>query len=53
MTGPRNVASTIHEISVPAYEKPTTISRAEENACDRLGQVVYRDRGEEDPKSEG
>jgi mannose-6-phosphate isomerase-like protein (cupin superfamily) len=36
--------------SVPANEKPTTISRAEENACDRLGQVVYKDRGEEDPK---
>jgi quercetin dioxygenase-like cupin family protein len=36
--------------SVPANEKPTTISQAEENACDRLGQVVYKDRGEEDPK---
>src|ERR1700728_2991336 len=36
--------------STPANEKPTTISRAEENACDRLGQVVYKDRGEEDPK---
>ncbi|MGP0019600.1 MAG: cupin domain-containing protein [Candidatus Sulfotelmatobacter sp.] len=36
--------------SVPANEKPTTISRAEENACDRLGHVVYKDRGEEDPK---
>jgi quercetin dioxygenase-like cupin family protein len=36
--------------SVPANEKPTIISRAEENACDRLGQVVYKDRGEEDPK---
>jgi len=36
--------------SVPPTEKPTTISRAEENACDRLGQVVYKDRGEEDPK---
>ncbi|HEY6271030.1 MAG TPA: cupin domain-containing protein [Terriglobales bacterium] len=36
--------------SVPANEKPMTISRAEENACDRLGHVVYKDRGEEDPK---
>jgi mannose-6-phosphate isomerase-like protein (cupin superfamily) len=35
--------------SVPAGEKPTAISRAEENECDRLGQVVYRDRGEKDP----
>ena len=35
--------------SVPAGEKPTTISRAEENQCDRLGHVVYRDRGEKDP----
>jgi len=36
--------------SAPGNEKPTTISRAEENACDRLGHVVYKDRGEEDPK---
>jgi quercetin dioxygenase-like cupin family protein len=35
--------------SVLAGEKPTTISRAEENECDRLGHVVYRDRGEKDP----
>ena len=35
--------------SVLPGEKPTTISRAEENECDRLGQVVYRDRGEKDP----
>jgi quercetin dioxygenase-like cupin family protein len=35
--------------SVPAGEKPTTISLAEENKCDRLGHVVYRDRGEKDP----
>jgi quercetin dioxygenase-like cupin family protein len=35
--------------SVPAGEKPTTISLAEENECDRLGNVVYRDRGEKDP----
>jgi mannose-6-phosphate isomerase-like protein (cupin superfamily) len=35
--------------SVPASEKPTTISIAEENECDRLGHVVYRDRGEKDP----
>jgi mannose-6-phosphate isomerase-like protein (cupin superfamily) len=36
--------------SVPAGEKPTPISRAEENACDRLGHVVYKERGEEEPK---
>jgi quercetin dioxygenase-like cupin family protein len=36
--------------SVPAGEKPTTISQAEENVCDRMGHAVYRDRGEEDPK---
>jgi quercetin dioxygenase-like cupin family protein len=36
--------------SAPANEKRPTISREEENACDRLGQVVYKDRGEEDPK---
>jgi len=35
--------------SVPAGEKPTTISRAEENECDRIGHAVYRDRGERDP----
>ena len=35
--------------SVPANEKPTTISQAEENVCDHLGHVVYKDRGEEDP----
>jgi mannose-6-phosphate isomerase-like protein (cupin superfamily) len=35
--------------SVPAGEKPTTLSRAEENECDRIGHVVYRDRGEKDP----
>jgi quercetin dioxygenase-like cupin family protein len=35
--------------SVPAGEKPTTISLAEENECDRIGHVVYRDRGEKDP----
>jgi quercetin dioxygenase-like cupin family protein len=38
--------------SVLANEKPTPISRAEENECDRLGHVVYKDRGEEEPKSE-
>jgi hypothetical protein len=27
--------------SVPAGEKLTTITRAEENECDRLGHVVY------------
>jgi len=36
--------------SVPANEKPTTISQAEENVCDRIGHVIYKDRGEEDPK---
>jgi hypothetical protein len=36
--------------SVPANEKPTTISQAEENERDRLGHVVYKDRGEEEPK---
>jgi len=36
--------------SVPANEKPTTISLAEENECDQMGHVVYRDRGEEEPK---
>jgi hypothetical protein len=35
--------------SVPTNEKPTTISQAEENECDRLGHVVYKDRGEEEP----
>ena len=35
--------------SVPTGEKPTTISLAEENECDRIGHVVYRDRGEKDP----
>jgi quercetin dioxygenase-like cupin family protein len=35
--------------SVPAGEKPTTISLAEENECERLGHVVYRDRREKDP----
>jgi oxalate decarboxylase/phosphoglucose isomerase-like protein (cupin superfamily) len=35
--------------SVLAGEKPTIISRAEENECDRLGHAVYRDRGERDP----
>ena len=36
--------------TVLANEKPTPISRTEENECDRLGHVVYKDRGEEDPK---
>jgi quercetin dioxygenase-like cupin family protein len=36
--------------SVVANEKPRIISRAEENECDRLGHVVYKDRGEEEPK---
>ena len=34
--------------SVPTGEKPITISLAEENECDHLGHVVYRDRGEKD-----
>lgn len=38
--------------SVLANEKPTTISRSDENECDHLGHVVYKDRGEEGPKSE-
>jgi quercetin dioxygenase-like cupin family protein len=37
--------------SVLANEKPTTISRSEENECDHLGHVVYKDRGEKDPDS--
>jgi quercetin dioxygenase-like cupin family protein len=37
--------------SVPANEKPKPISQKEENQCDRLGQVVYKERGEEDPKN--
>ena len=32
--------------SVLAGEKATTISLAEENECDRIGHVVYRDRAE-------
>jgi quercetin dioxygenase-like cupin family protein len=36
--------------SVPVGEKPTAISQAEENECDRLGHVVYKERGETDPK---
>jgi quercetin dioxygenase-like cupin family protein len=37
--------------SVAANEKPTPISLAEQNECDHLGHVVYKDRGEEeDPK---
>jgi quercetin dioxygenase-like cupin family protein len=35
--------------SVPPNEKPTTITQAEENVCDHIGHVVYKDRGEEDP----
>jgi glyoxylate utilization-related uncharacterized protein len=35
--------------SVPAGEKPTTISLSEEHECDRLGHVVYGDRAEKDP----
>jgi len=36
--------------SVPPNEKPAPISLVEEKACDRLGHVVYKDRGEEDPQ---
>jgi hypothetical protein len=36
--------------SVPPGEKPATISRAEENECDLIGHVVYRDRGEKEPE---
>jgi len=36
--------------SVLTNEKPTPISRAEENECDHLGHVVYKDRGEEEPQ---
>lgn len=39
--------------SVLAGEKPTTISRAEENECDRLGHVVYRDRERPRPMKNG
>lgn len=35
--------------SVLPSEKPTTITQAEENVCDHLGHVVYKDRGEQDP----
>ncbi len=37
--------------SVPTNEKPKPISQAEENECDRQGHVVYKERGEEDPKN--
>jgi quercetin dioxygenase-like cupin family protein len=33
--------------SVPPGEKPTTITQAEENVCDQLGHVVYKERGED------
>lgn len=36
--------------SVPANEKPTTISQAEENKCDHMGHVVYKDQGDVDPQ---
>jgi quercetin dioxygenase-like cupin family protein len=35
--------------SVPPNEKPTTITQSEENVCDHIGHVVYKDRGEEAP----
>ena len=37
--------------SVPPNEKPKPISQAEENQCDHLGHVVYKERGEEDPNN--
>jgi quercetin dioxygenase-like cupin family protein len=36
--------------SVAVNEKSTPISRAEEKQCDHMGQVVYRNLEEEDPK---
>ncbi len=33
--------------SVPPSEKPKVITQPEENICDHLGHVVYKDRGEE------
>jgi quercetin dioxygenase-like cupin family protein len=35
--------------SVLPNEKATVITGPEENACDRLGHVVYKDRGDYDP----
>jgi hypothetical protein len=46
-----SVATKKRHESVLANEKPTPISRAEENECDQLGHAVYKDRGEEDPKN--
>jgi len=37
--------------SVPANEKPTRMSPAEEKDCAHVGHVIYKDRGEEDPKN--
>ena len=37
--------------SVPANEKPTPMTLADWKQCDHEGHVVYRDRGEEDPKN--
>jgi len=37
--------------SVPANEKPTTISHAEDNQCGHLGHVVYKDQGEAEPRN--
>lgn len=34
--------------SVPPSEKPKVITQPEENICDHLGHVVYKDRGEAD-----
>jgi len=37
--------------SVPANEKPTPMTLADWKQCDHEGHVVYKDRGEEDPKN--
>jgi quercetin dioxygenase-like cupin family protein len=34
--------------SVPPTGKPKIITQQEENVCDHIGHVVYKDRGEED-----
>ena len=37
--------------SVPANEKPTPMSTAEEKECNHVGHVLYSDGGEEDRKN--
>lgn len=37
--------------SVPANEKPTPMTLADWKRCDHEGHVVYKNRGEEDPKN--